>query len=84
MSTAELKPKSDESRRLRLRGIDWPSYRKISEALAGRHVRLTYDRGTTTSPFLLTSALTLIATGSVDGARSTRGVIHGQSGLPLG
>jgi hypothetical protein len=30
----------------RLRGIDWETYRAISDALTGRHVRLTYDRGT--------------------------------------
>lgn len=31
--------------RFLLRGVDWQTYRKISEALTGRHVRLTYDRG---------------------------------------
>jgi Uma2 family endonuclease len=31
--------------RLNLRGIDWATYRKISDALAGRHLRLTFDRG---------------------------------------
>jgi Uma2 family endonuclease len=35
---------SDEQR-LVLRGIDWSTYRKISDALQGRHVRLTFDRG---------------------------------------
>ncbi len=28
-----------------LTGIDWATYRKISEAMTGHHVRLTYDRG---------------------------------------
>jgi Uma2 family endonuclease len=28
-----------------LTGIDWATYRKISEALTDHHVRLTYDRG---------------------------------------
>ncbi len=27
------------------RSLDWFSYRKLSEALAGRHLRLAYDRG---------------------------------------
>ncbi|MGC1273719.1 MAG: Uma2 family endonuclease [Planctomycetaceae bacterium] len=31
--------------RLLIRGLDWDRYRRISEALSGRHVRLTYDRG---------------------------------------
>jgi Uma2 family endonuclease len=30
----------------RLRSVDWETYVAISEALTGRHVRLTYDRGT--------------------------------------
>lgn len=34
-----------EEQRFLLRGVDWETYRKISEALTGRHVRLTYDRG---------------------------------------
>jgi Uma2 family endonuclease len=34
-----------EEQRFVLRGIDWQTYRKISEALSGRHLRLTYDRG---------------------------------------
>lgn len=29
-----------------LRGVAWEEYRTISQALSGRHVRLTYDRGT--------------------------------------
>lgn len=29
-----------------LRGVDWETYRKLSEMLTGYHVRLTYDRGT--------------------------------------
>ncbi len=31
--------------RLVLRGFDWPTYRKISEAFTGHHVRLSYSRG---------------------------------------
>ena len=34
-----------EEQRFLIRGVDWEAYRKISEALTGRHVRLTYDRG---------------------------------------
>jgi hypothetical protein len=34
-----------EDQRFVLRAVDWETYRKISEALTGRHVRLTYDRG---------------------------------------
>ena len=33
------------SQRLQIRGLDWDRYRRIAEALEGRHVRLTYDRG---------------------------------------
>jgi Uma2 family endonuclease len=29
-----------------LRGVDWETYCKLREALQGRHLRLTYDRGT--------------------------------------
>ncbi len=29
-----------------LRAVDWETYRAISTALKGRHLRLTYDRGT--------------------------------------
>src|SRR5437899_1486344 len=31
--------------RFLLRALDWQTYRTISGALKGRHVRLTYDRG---------------------------------------
>jgi Uma2 family endonuclease len=34
-----------EEQRFLLRGVDWATYRKLSEALTGRHLRLTYDRG---------------------------------------
>lgn len=34
----------DEQRFL-LRGVDWETYRKISDALTGRHIRFSYDRG---------------------------------------
>jgi Uma2 family endonuclease len=39
-------PSYPEEQRFVLRGVDWETYRKISDALTGRHVRLTYDRGT--------------------------------------
>jgi Uma2 family endonuclease len=29
-----------------LRSVDWDAYRKVSDALKGRHLHLTYDRGT--------------------------------------
>src|SRR5262249_21621498 len=35
-----------DEHRFRLRDIDWQTYRTISQALAGRHVRLAYNRGT--------------------------------------
>jgi Uma2 family endonuclease len=38
-------PSVPEEQRFLLRGVDWASYRKISDALTGHHVRLTYDRG---------------------------------------
>ena len=31
--------------RFLLRAVDWRTYRSVAEALSGRHVRLTYDRG---------------------------------------
>lgn len=49
MATATLPPQQPtpvaDGQRLLLRGVDWATYRKISEALTGRHVRLSYDRG---------------------------------------
>jgi Uma2 family endonuclease len=49
MSTAEVgtdKRTALEPRQcLVLRNIDWATYRKVSDALTGHHVRLTYDRG---------------------------------------
>ncbi len=49
MSTAILPPASasNESphQRFVLRGVDWTQYRKFVDALGGRHVRVTYDRG---------------------------------------
>ena len=36
---------SPGEQRFLLRGADWQTYQAISEALRGRHVRLTYDRG---------------------------------------
>ena len=37
---------SPGEQRFVLRSVDWESYRKISDALRGRHLHLTYDRGT--------------------------------------
>lgn len=34
-----------EDQHFLLRDVDWETYRKIADALTGRHVRLTYDRG---------------------------------------
>jgi Uma2 family endonuclease len=49
MATAIAKPvepiSTPEEQSFLLPGIDWETYRKLSEALTGRHVRLTYDRG---------------------------------------
>lgn len=46
VSTApQLAAPVPEEQRFLLRGLDWAAYQKISEALTGRHVRLTYDRG---------------------------------------
>jgi Uma2 family endonuclease len=36
---------ASEEQRFLLRAVDWQTYRKIAEALTGRHVRLTFDRG---------------------------------------
>jgi Uma2 family endonuclease len=53
MTTAELSVAQQVNgaepvapQRLILRDIAWDDYRTISRALTGRHVRLTYDRGT--------------------------------------
>lgn len=49
MATASLLPQQSASvpdgQRFLLRGADWATYRKISDALTRSHVRLTYDRG---------------------------------------
>jgi Uma2 family endonuclease len=39
-------PQGKGEQRFVLHCLDWDAYRKISEALTGRHLRLTYDRGT--------------------------------------
>lgn len=39
-------PETTSAQRLLLRGVAWEEYRTIAEALSGRHVRLTFDRGT--------------------------------------
>src|SRR5947209_2577101 len=38
-------PSREPEQRFLLRGVDWKTYRAVSEALTGRHLRLTYDRG---------------------------------------
>ena len=43
-SLTEAEPVS-AGQRFALNSIDWHSYRAISEALTGRHLRITYDRG---------------------------------------
>ena len=37
--------KASAEQRLVLDDVDWATYRKLSETLAGRHLRVTYDRG---------------------------------------
>jgi Uma2 family endonuclease len=39
-------PGQSEEQRFVLRSVDWETYRAISTALKGRHLHLTYDRGT--------------------------------------
>jgi Uma2 family endonuclease len=56
MTTAALEAPTAQTpeRRFILPGVDWDVYRKISDALTGRHVRLSYAQGrlefTTISP----------------------------------
>jgi hypothetical protein len=50
--------------RLLLRSIEWSAYRQIAEALKGRHVRLTYDRGSL--EFMTISPFTAIIAGCSD------------------
>lgn len=47
MTTAapEAPSAQTDDRRFVLPGVDWDAYQKISDALAGRHVRLSYDGG---------------------------------------
>src|SRR5262249_17087838 len=44
MATATATPEQS-SQFFLVRGIDWPTYRKISDAFQGRHLRITFDRG---------------------------------------
>jgi Uma2 family endonuclease len=44
-STTDI-PEAITGQRLVLRGVAWEEYRSIAGALSGRHVRLTFDRGT--------------------------------------
>lgn len=44
MSTV-VEPIVEAEPRFLIRNLDWSAYEKISEALTGSHVRLTYDRG---------------------------------------
>jgi Uma2 family endonuclease len=43
---AKLFAKLTPGERVHLSGLSWDEYRNISDALNGRHLRLTYDRGT--------------------------------------
>jgi Uma2 family endonuclease len=49
MSTVSNPPREraipPEPQRFLLRAVNWQAYRSISDALKGRHLRLTYDRG---------------------------------------
>jgi Uma2 family endonuclease len=45
LATQPLTRPPDEQRVV-IYNVDWDAYRTISEVLAGRHVRLTYDQGT--------------------------------------
>src|SRR5438105_741851 len=49
MSTVPSPPREQglppEPQRFLLRAVDWGTYRSISDALKGRHLHLTYDRG---------------------------------------
>src|SRR5438270_13835981 len=43
MSTAELAPSGEQ--RFRMSAVSWEGYLHMGQALAGRHLRMTYDRG---------------------------------------
>ena len=45
MATAELLADQPASQRFLLHGVDWETYCKLRDALRGRHLHLTYDRG---------------------------------------
>jgi Uma2 family endonuclease len=48
MATADLLAEQQSPRAAQhflLRGVDWETYCKLRDALQGRHLRLTYDRG---------------------------------------
>jgi Uma2 family endonuclease len=53
-AAVEERVKGSDGHRFVLYDVDWATYRKISEALTGRHLHFAYDRGTlefmTTSP----------------------------------
>ena len=45
MATAQLLADQPASQRFLLHGVDWETYCKLRDALRGRHLHLTYDRG---------------------------------------
>lgn len=49
MATVSTSPpestQQTSAQRFLMRGLDWATYRKIAEALSGRHYHLAYDRG---------------------------------------
>jgi len=45
MATAQLLADQPAGQRFLLHGVDWETYCKLRDALRGRHLHLTYDRG---------------------------------------
>jgi Uma2 family endonuclease len=45
MATAELLADRPDGQHFLLHGVDWETYCKLRDALRGRHLHLTYDRG---------------------------------------
>jgi Uma2 family endonuclease len=44
-ASSEERATTPSEQRFLLRAVDWRTYRAVSEALKGRHLRFTYDRG---------------------------------------
>jgi Uma2 family endonuclease len=49
------RPRAPAERRYLLRGLDWATYRALSDLLTGRHLHLAYDRGNL--EFMTTSSM---------------------------